>query len=85
MSLVLAAHALSYGANWITEWYAYDRGVLDAIGLHERIAGFIHIGRPPGPREDRPRPPLNEIAAALQIRSEITTGLPASCDTGCRP
>jgi hypothetical protein len=37
--------------------------VLDALGLapHERIAGFIHIGRPPGPPEDRPRPPLNEI------------------------
>jgi len=63
MSLVLAAHALGYGANWITEWYAYDRGVLDALGLapHERIAGFVHIGRPPGPPEDRPRPPLDEI------------------------
>src|SRR5271156_6919985 len=61
---VHAAHALGYGANWITEWYAYDRGVLDALGLapHERIAGFIHIGRPPGTPEDRPRPPLNEIA-----------------------
>jgi nitroreductase len=64
MNLVLAAHAMGYGANWITEWYAYDRGVLDAFGLapHERIAGFIHIGRPPGPPEDRPRPPLREIA-----------------------
>jgi nitroreductase len=65
MNLVLAAHALGYGANWITEWYAYDRGVLDALGLapHERIAGFIHIGRPSGPPpEDRPRPPLNDIA-----------------------
>jgi nitroreductase len=63
MSLVLAAHALGYGANWITEWYAYDRAVLDALGLkpHERIAGFVHIGRPPGPPEDRPRPPLTEI------------------------
>jgi nitroreductase len=64
MNLVLAAHALGYGASWITEWYAYDRAVLDALGLaaHERIAGFVHIGRPPGPPEDRPRPPLNEIA-----------------------
>ena len=64
MSLVLAAHALGYGANWITEWYAYDRRVLDAIGLHEneRIAGFIHIGKAAHPPEDRPRPPLNEIA-----------------------
>jgi nitroreductase len=68
MSLVLAAHALGYGANWITEWYAYDRAVLDALGLkpHERIAGFIHIGRPPGPPEDRPRPPLSEIATRFR-------------------
>jgi nitroreductase len=64
MSLVLAAHALGYGASWITEWYAYDRGVLDALGLapNERIAGFVHIGRPSAPPEDRPRPPLAEIA-----------------------
>jgi nitroreductase len=64
MNLVLAANALGYGASWITEWYAYDRSVLDALGLapHERIAGFIHIGRPPGVPEDRPRPPLSEIA-----------------------
>jgi len=64
MSLVLAAHALGFGASWITEWYAYDRRVLDALGLapHEKIAGFVHIGRPPGPAEDRPRPPLAEIA-----------------------
>jgi len=64
MNLVLAAHALGYGANWITGWYAYDRGVLDALGLapHERIAGFIHIGTPSGPAQDRPRPPLSEIA-----------------------
>ena len=47
MSLVFAAHALGYAANWITEWYAYDRRVLDALGIapNERIAGFVHIGR----------------------------------------
>jgi nitroreductase len=68
MNLVTAAHALGYGANWITEWYAYDRAALDALGLepHERIAGFIHIGRPPGPPEDRPRPPLAEIATRFK-------------------
>jgi nitroreductase len=65
MNLVLAAHALGYGACWITEWYAYDRGVLNALGLqpHEKIAGFVHIGRPPGVPEDRPRPLLGEIAS----------------------
>lgn len=63
MSLVFAAHALGYAANWITEWYAYDRQILDALGLapHERIAGFVHIGRPARPPDDRPRPPLDQI------------------------
>ncbi len=62
-SLVLAAHALGHAANWLTEWYAYDRRVLDALGVgaEERIAAFVHIGRPSKPPEDRPRPPLAEI------------------------
>jgi nitroreductase len=64
MSLVLAAHAIGYAANWITEWYAYDRRVLAALGLaeNERMAGFIHIGRAVHPPDDRPRPPLDTIA-----------------------
>ena len=64
MSSVLAAHALGYAASWITEWYAYDRRVLDAFGLgpNERIAGFVHVGRARQPAPDRPRPPLAEIA-----------------------
>jgi nitroreductase len=63
MSLVLAAHALGYAASWITEWYAYDRRVLQALGLtpEEKIAGFVHIGRATKPPEDRPRPPLESI------------------------
>src|SRR5437763_17022784 len=63
MNLVTAAHALGFAANWITEWYAYDRRVLDALGLaaHEKIAGFVHIGRPAKPPDDRPRPPLSDI------------------------
>ncbi|MBN8919569.1 MAG: nitroreductase, partial [Rhizobiales bacterium] len=41
MSLELAAHAEGFAANWVTEWYAYDRRVLDRLGLaeNERIAG----------------------------------------------
>ena len=63
MSLVFAAHAMGYAASWITEWYAYDRSVLDALGLsaNERMAGFVHIGRPAKPPEDRDRPALDEI------------------------
>src|SRR5437763_15734904 len=63
MSLVLAAHALGYAASWITEWYAYDRRVLAALGVkpEEKIAGFVHIGRAAKPPDDRPRPALDSI------------------------
>ena len=63
MNLVIAAHALGYAANWTTEWYAYDRRVLQQLGLadHERMSGFVHIGSAAQQPEDRPRPPLAEI------------------------
>jgi nitroreductase len=65
MSLVIAAHAMGYAASWITEWYAYDRAVLDALGLaaNERMAGFVHIGRPAKPPEERDRPQLADIVS----------------------
>jgi nitroreductase len=68
MSLVFAAHALGFAANWITEWYAYDRRVVDALGVepNERIAGFVHVGTPIRPPDDRPRPPLTEIVTRFQ-------------------
>ncbi len=63
MNLITAAHAIGYAANWITEWYAYDPRIRKAMGLadHERIAGFVHIGKAARQPEDRPRPPLSEI------------------------
>jgi nitroreductase len=63
MNLVTAATALGYGANWLTGWFAFDRDVLDGFGLKpdERLAGFIHIGTPTKPAEDRPRPALSDI------------------------
>jgi nitroreductase len=63
MNIVSAATALGYGANWLTGWFAYDRDVLDGLGLKadEKIAGFIHIGTPSKPNVDRPRPALTDI------------------------
>src|SRR3989440_5058465 len=54
MNLVNAVYALGYGASWITEWYAYDRRVLTALGVlpHERIVGFVHIGTPARPPDE---------------------------------
>jgi len=63
MNLVTAATALGYGANWLTGWFALDRDVLDGFGLQpdEKIVGFIHIGTPSKPSQDRPRPALSDI------------------------
>ncbi len=63
MNIVTAATALGYGACWLTGWFAFDRDVLDGLGLKadEKLAGFIHIGTPSKPSEDRPRPALSDI------------------------
>ncbi|WP_439925818.1 nitroreductase family protein [Nitrobacter sp. JJSN] len=63
MNIVNAATALGYGVNWLTGWFAYDRDILDGLGLKpdERFAGFIHIGTPTKPNTDRPRPALSDI------------------------
>jgi len=63
MNIVTAATALGYGACWLTGWFAFDRDVLDGLGLKpdERLAGFIHIGTTSKPSEDRPRPALADI------------------------
>ncbi|MBS0246064.1 MAG: nitroreductase [Proteobacteria bacterium] len=63
MNLVTAAHAMGYVASWLTEWLAYDRAAMAALGLadHERIAGFVYIGTATKPPEDRERPRLENI------------------------
>jgi nitroreductase len=63
MNMVTAATALGYGACWLTGWFAFDRDVLDGLGLKadEKLAGFIHIGTQTRPNQDRPRPVLSDI------------------------
>jgi len=63
MNLLNGATALGYGASWLTGWAAFDRRVLDALGLRpgERIAGFIHIGTARETPSDRDRPNLASI------------------------
>jgi nitroreductase len=65
MNLVTAATALGYGAQWITEWYAYSPGVRRVLGLAEgeRVAGFIYIGTAKEKPEERERPALSDIVS----------------------
>lgn len=67
MTLVVAANAMGYATSWLTEWHAYDRRILDALGLapHERLAGHVHLGRAREIPSDRPRPALADIVTTL--------------------
>jgi nitroreductase len=65
MALEVAAAALGLASAWLTEWCAYDARFRERIGLaaHEKIAGFVHIGRAKSPPEDRPRPALGDVVS----------------------
>ncbi len=57
MNLLHAAHAMGFAGGWLTGWPSYSDQVRDAFGsADERIAGFVFIGTPARPLEERPRP-----------------------------
>jgi len=61
LSLLNAALASGWGANWLSGWASHDRDFCrDGLGLepHERIAGLIHIGTETNAPPERPRPDL---------------------------
>jgi nitroreductase len=57
-NILLAASALGVGAQWNTDWIAYDAEIMKAMGLSalEKVVGIIYFGTPAAPLEDRPRP-----------------------------
>jgi nitroreductase len=63
MNLVIAAQAMGYGANWITDWYAYDTQADAVLGLGagERVAGYVHLGTPAEAPLERVRPDLDAL------------------------
>jgi nitroreductase len=64
-NMVIAATALGYGAQWVTEWCAYDEAVVAALGLsgEERVAGFLYLGTSGEPLRERERP---EVASLVR-------------------
>jgi nitroreductase len=66
LSLLNAALAAGWGANWLSGWASHDAIFCrDGLGLapHERIAGFIHIGTETNAPPERPRPDLAQKVA----------------------
>ena len=57
-TLLIAAGALGYGANWITDWYSYDDEAKALLGLteSENVAGWIFLGTPTEAPLERERP-----------------------------
>jgi nitroreductase len=65
-NLLVAATALGFGTQWITEWYGYSERVRRGLKLadNERVAGFIYIGTAKEKPEERERPALADIVSA---------------------
>jgi nitroreductase len=68
LSLLNAALAQGWGANWLTGWPTYDEVFRrEGLGLAEgeTVAGIIHIGTPKADSPDRPRPDALKLVTWL--------------------
>lgn len=68
LSLLNAALAAGWGANWLSGWASHDRQFMqEGFGLedHERIAGIIYIATETSAPPERPRPDVDAITTWL--------------------
>jgi len=62
MNLLHAVHAHGFVGGWVTGWPAYSDAMRDHFGATpEQIAGFVFIGMPSQPLEERPRPDIEAV------------------------
>jgi nitroreductase len=65
MNLLNAAHALGFTGGWITGWPTYSDEVRRAFGRQgESIAGFLFLGTPGMPLEERARPDYDRVVSS---------------------
>lgn len=66
-NILIAATALGYASQWLTEWVSYDPEVKRYLHIAERdeILGFLYIGRASEAPRERPRPELEEVVIYL--------------------
>jgi len=64
-NILVAAHASGFVAQWLTEWPAFHPEVRKALGHapETEIIGFIYIGTPTTPPNERPRPTLEQVVS----------------------
>jgi len=63
--MLLAAAAMGWGANWITDWYSYDPRALALLGVGEgeQVAGYLYLGTATEAPQERPRPDIAPITS----------------------
>ena len=61
--MLLAAAAMGWGANWITDWYSYDARAREILGVAdgELVAGFLYLGTSTESPQERVRPDVGAI------------------------
>lgn len=68
MNLLHAAHVRGFVGGWITGWPAYNDVVHSLFGTQkERIAGFLYLGTPSKPLEERVRPALDDVLSEWTV------------------
>ena len=75
-NLCLAANALGFATNWLTEWYAYSPAFKAALGLDARdhVAGFVYIGSATAAPEERDRPNMAAITTHWRPGTSLNRG-----------
>ena len=63
-NILFAAQSLGYAAQWLTEWYSYNKKMISAVGgkpESDKLAGFIYIGNKEKEPVERRRPKIENV------------------------
>ena len=67
-NILFAAQSLGYAAQWLTEWYSYNKKMIIAVGgkpESDKLAGFIYIGNKEKEPVERRRPKIENVIKVL--------------------
>ncbi|MEM7125934.1 MAG: nitroreductase [Chloroflexota bacterium] len=66
-NILIAATALGYASQWLSEWPNYDDTVKGSLNIapSDEILGFMYIGSATEKPKERPRPTLEDVVSYL--------------------
>ncbi|SEI72140.1 Nitroreductase [Allopseudospirillum japonicum] len=65
--ILLAAHALGWGAMWRTGWLTYSPSLHQSLSLqaHEKLVGFLYLGTPAGAYKPLPGHQITDFVTKI--------------------